>query len=231
MAYTKTIWENSPSENTPISAENLNNIENGIEDLDTRLTTAEGEIDTAQTDINNAEAVIGNETDTYSASSTYALGSLVIYSSLLYKCTTAITVAEAWNIAKWTQIDLVNISDDLRWKKIWVNPNPNSAFESQNITLINSNYDELMFVFDAYANYNQLLTVTIFKGSGMACFGLLQDGTNALRKMQRLATRTNDTTYNIGTSIYNYGSSATVTTDNSQLIPLYVLGRKSGIFS
>jgi hypothetical protein len=38
MAYTKTIWENSPSENTPISAENLNNIENGISGVDTRLT-------------------------------------------------------------------------------------------------------------------------------------------------------------------------------------------------
>ena len=41
MAYTKTIWENSPSENTPISAENLNNIENGIDDVDARLTIVE----------------------------------------------------------------------------------------------------------------------------------------------------------------------------------------------
>lgn len=126
MAYTKTIWENSPSEDTPISAENLNNIENGIsgvdtrlttaendiDGLDTRLTTAEGEIDTTQTDINNAEAVIGNETDTYSASSKYALGSLVIYNSLLYKCTTAITVAEAWNSAKWTQVSLTSLAND-----------------------------------------------------------------------------------------------------------------------
>lgn len=30
MAYVKTIWENLPSENTPINASNLNKIENGI---------------------------------------------------------------------------------------------------------------------------------------------------------------------------------------------------------
>ena len=110
MAYTKTVWEDYPNENTIIDADKLNNIEDGIEDLDTRLTTAEGEIDTAQTDINNAEAVIGNENDTYSASSTYALGSLVIYGGLLYKCTTAITVAEAWTIGHWTQVSLLDIT-------------------------------------------------------------------------------------------------------------------------
>lgn len=77
-----------------------------IDELDTSIT----DIDTAQTDINNAEAVIGNETDTYSASSTYALGDLVIYNSLLYKCTTAITVAEAWMVAHWTQVSLTSLA-------------------------------------------------------------------------------------------------------------------------
>ena len=41
---------------------------------------------------------------TYSATATYALKSLVIYSNKLYRCTTAITVAEAWNAAHWTAI-------------------------------------------------------------------------------------------------------------------------------
>lgn len=34
MAYTKTVWENSPSTNTPINATNLNKIENELEFLD-----------------------------------------------------------------------------------------------------------------------------------------------------------------------------------------------------
>src|SRR5574344_417882 len=87
------IYENaSIPEINKITDGNMNEIKTVVNANDDRLITAEGEIDTVQTDINNAEAVIGNETDTYSASSTYALGDLVIYNSLLYKCTTAITV-------------------------------------------------------------------------------------------------------------------------------------------
>ena len=41
---------------------------------------------------------------TYSATATYALNALVIYNNRLYKCTTAITVAEAWNAAHWTAV-------------------------------------------------------------------------------------------------------------------------------
>lgn len=40
----------------------------------------------------------------YSSSSTYALGALVLQSGNVYRCSTAITVAEAFNIAKWTLI-------------------------------------------------------------------------------------------------------------------------------
>ena len=41
----------------------------------------------------------------YSASSTYALGTLTLYSGNVYYCSTAIILAEAWNAAKWTLIN------------------------------------------------------------------------------------------------------------------------------
>ena len=41
-------------------------------------------------------------TDAYSSSSTYAVGDYCIYENTLYKCTTAISTAEAWNSAHWT---------------------------------------------------------------------------------------------------------------------------------
>jgi len=40
----------------------------------------------------------------YNAASTYALNDIVIYDNKLYKCTTEIETAEAWNSAHWTQI-------------------------------------------------------------------------------------------------------------------------------
>ena len=60
MAYVKTEWKDFPSEDTPITASALNNIEDGVEDLDTRLTTAEGEIDNLQTDVDNLQTDVDN---------------------------------------------------------------------------------------------------------------------------------------------------------------------------
>ncbi|MBR2246055.1 MAG: hypothetical protein IJ880_03365 [Bacilli bacterium] len=51
-------------------------------------------------DLDSLLRIIGN---TYSSTSTYALGDYVIHSSALYKCTTAITTAEEWNGSHWTQ--------------------------------------------------------------------------------------------------------------------------------
>ena len=48
----------------------------------------------------------GTKTDTYSASATYAINDIVIHNNKLYKCTTAITVAEEFNPAKWLQVSL-----------------------------------------------------------------------------------------------------------------------------
>ena len=44
----------------------------------------------------------------YSSSSTYKLGQLVIYNNKLYKCTTAITTAEAWTSGHWSAVKVSN---------------------------------------------------------------------------------------------------------------------------
>lgn len=44
----------------------------------------------------------------YNASSTYAVGDYCIYGGQLYRCTTAIATAEAWNSAHWTSTALAN---------------------------------------------------------------------------------------------------------------------------
>lgn len=45
---------------------------------------------------------------TYSSSATYAVGDYVYYSGSLYRCTTAITTAEAWTSGHWTQVALAD---------------------------------------------------------------------------------------------------------------------------
>lgn len=50
----------------------------------------------------------------YSASSTYVVGDCVIHNSNLYRCTTAITTAEAFTSAHWTRVVLADDISDLK---------------------------------------------------------------------------------------------------------------------
>lgn len=45
MSYTRVNWENLPSTNTPVNAENLNKMDAGIASLDTHMTNAETNIE------------------------------------------------------------------------------------------------------------------------------------------------------------------------------------------
>lgn len=46
----------------------------------------------------------GNMAPEFSATSTYAVGDFCIYKDVLYRCTTAITTAGAWNSNKWISV-------------------------------------------------------------------------------------------------------------------------------
>ena len=83
MAYSKTNWVNNT---TPINETNLNKIESGIKN----------------NDIN-----IGEEN--YDNTKTYEVGDIVRYNEKIYKCITAITTAENFDISKWEQTNIVEI--------------------------------------------------------------------------------------------------------------------------
>ena len=46
--------------------------------------------------------------DAFSTSSTYAVGDYCIYNNKLYKCTTAISTAGAWDSSKWTETQIAD---------------------------------------------------------------------------------------------------------------------------
>ena len=83
MSYTKTNWVDNT---TPIDKNNLNKIESGIKN----------------NDIN-----IGEEN--YDNTKTYEVGDIVRYNEKIYKCITAITTAENFDISKWEQTNIVEI--------------------------------------------------------------------------------------------------------------------------
>ena len=75
---------------------------------ETAKTAAETAKTAAQTAAATAAAAYGTDllADDYSTSGTYAVGDYVIYSGDLYRCTTAITTAEAWTAAHWTLVQV-----------------------------------------------------------------------------------------------------------------------------
>ena len=66
--------------------------------------------------INNLQSLKNSVADEYSSSSTYAVGDLVMHNYRLYRCSTAITTAEAWNSAHWTAHTVDDEFTDIRTK-------------------------------------------------------------------------------------------------------------------
>lgn len=83
MSYNKKDWHNLPDISTPISATNLNYMEEGIAD---------------------ANGAIG--VNAYDNTATYAVNDLCIYNNTLYICITAIINAENWNSTHWKEISV-----------------------------------------------------------------------------------------------------------------------------
>ena len=73
---------------------------NATRNVDTIPTQSSGNLITS----GGAWLALNDIAPAYSSSSTYAVGAKVIYNGQLYKCTTAISTAEAWNSAHWTAI-------------------------------------------------------------------------------------------------------------------------------
>lgn len=65
MSYIPKNWNDLPLEDTPITADDLDHIENGISDVDTRLTTVETDIDGLDTRLTTVEEEI-DDGDVYS---------------------------------------------------------------------------------------------------------------------------------------------------------------------
>lgn len=73
--------------------------------------------------LNNVMQNIVTGYPVYSASSTYAVGDRVRYSWDVYECNTAITTAEAWTAAHWTQVEDLQSQIDNKQDKLTAGAN------------------------------------------------------------------------------------------------------------
>lgn len=119
-----------------------------------------------------------------------------------------------------------NISN-ITGKILWTNPNPMSEFASQTITLNSNDYDYLEFIFKS--DYDDS-TKAIISGRTIKGYGVRTSYTSitSFKFWSRQINYNSETNYDIGDCIVITSNSGSVS--NTNLIPLYVIGYKTGLF-
>jgi len=119
--------------------------------------------------------------------------------------------------------------NELKGVVLWTNPSPSNEFVAQSITLSSSDYDmyEIFYSLDK-DNQNDMLSIKSIKGKNAVMQGLR--GTASVSPFRaRNCTYTDATHLTFSTGYY--GTNALTTTSNNYIIPLYVVGYKTGLFT
>lgn len=87
----------------------------------------------------NDAALFDNMSDQYSASRTYDVGDICIYDNKLYKCVTAVAIAEAFDQTKWNKTSFAALHANQE-KKISENTQSLAKLNNKGLKTLNSNY-------------------------------------------------------------------------------------------
>lgn len=101
---------------------------------------------------------------------------------------------------------------------LWTNTNPTGEFSAQNITLNSTNYDVYEIYYKVTASSNDVRCSKSIKGFGTQM--IMSTDQNPIR---RFAQYVNANTLSITSATGSYSS-------NSTIVPIYVVGYKTGLF-
>lgn len=119
----------------------------------------------------------------------------------------------------------------IKGKVLWSNSNPNDSFESQNVTLDNSDYDLLEFFYYDFVSTKSVCSQRVPKGNNAQLFALF-DFNNLSYAGYRKVTRVSDTDFEVGEAITCIFDNQLKRQKNNQwLIPLYIVGYKTNLFN
>lgn len=125
------------------------------------------------------------------------------------------------------------IINNLQPKLLWTNPNPNSAFAAQNITLSSSDYDILEIYYYDWVDtnsYKDLMCQKTVKGHSTKLQMQLTHNDKSYAGNRRVLY-VDDTTLQINTNYRLIDNSAFNTTAfNNWNVPIYIIGYKTGLF-
>jgi hypothetical protein len=123
------------------------------------------------------------------------------------------------------QQDILDITGQI----LWTNSNPNNAFSSQTILLNSENYDILEIFFkNAYDN-NNIYSLKTLKGCDIVLQCNHVSSSNTIYHRYRKMTYASDTSYTFSTGTQQLTSSSSIENSDLYIIPLYIIGYKTGI--
>ena len=130
---------------------------------------------------------------------------------------------------------LVNAINELKniigGKVLWTNSSPTSDFAAQTINLSDTDYDmyEVICIYSTTENNHEINSGRIKKGSKARVQTVWGENQTGPYTYWRDITDNGDGTMTFTTSSFSYASS--INTSNSRIVPLYVIGYKTGLFS
>lgn len=138
--------------------------------------------------------------ETYSLSATYAINDYVIYSSALYRCIVAITVAEAWNANHWASINSTNIG--------LIYNTTDSSFYGRSgadsvLKKLNKTIKKYTFSPDVWYHSTQTVTFNITSISGYADLTSTQMSIGIRSAVVDVVNSTLQSVYYVGSPTYN----------------------------
>lgn len=178
MAYQKINWEDLPSTNTPITADNLNHMEGGIEQVD-----------------NDIDEVYNN-------------------------------IGDLSNLNTADNTNLVSAINSMFSIKLWENPNENTSFSSQDVSIQNLSDYEMIEIFAknyGSSSYKNLVSVRIINGyNGYLC--VIETNGGIINRQATVDWVNNKVTFEDAKFKDVNATSASVV--NARAVPVFIIGYK-----
>ena len=194
-----------------------------VSSLTSTVNTLSGNVQTATTTANNAQQTATSALNTANT----ANGKADTNASSISTINT--NIGDLTNLTTTDKTSLVNAINEIESQELgitghilWTNPDATQIFNAQNITLNSSDYDELEIFYKAGTSFDRLYSNRIIKGHSTRIFTV--SGTAPYIGYREFLYQS-ATSYSVGAMSGLYAD------DNTNLIPLYVIGYKSGLFS
>lgn len=247
MSYKKTNWVNGV---TPISAANLNNIEDGISALSIGLggnLTVEEDTPTAWKAFGSGYAYFNSSSTVINKPTVYGLLIQWSYGSMIYQMWRTVGLAGTasriyvryGNTSGWNEsasvsgadawVEILDEKTGARKKKLlWENASPTSGFEAQTVSVDLSEYDEAEIYFRGTSSNSFELSFKATIGKAIAC----QRITDIANSNQLYIASRNAAITSTGVSFedgYYKGTTATSAgaVNNTVCVPIKIYGIKN----